>query len=190
MWKISLTTYDPLELLSRRGDLMVWIWKFNEKKIYFYDTREIDMKLDVTVRSALVSDLPLIVETYNTTIPGRMVTADTEPVTLESRKLWFSELSPQSRPIWVIEHQDMVCGWVSFQSFYGRPAYNSTAEFSTYIHADYRGKGLDSFLLDRAMKAFPELQIKILLGFILGHNTPRLALFERDLEIIAKRITT
>ena len=61
MWKISLTTYDPLELLSRRGDLMVWIWKFNEKKIYFYDTREIDMKLDVTVRSALVSDLPLIV---------------------------------------------------------------------------------------------------------------------------------
>jgi phosphinothricin acetyltransferase len=37
------------------------------------------------VRHATVNDLPDITAIYNSTIPGRMVTADTEPVTVESR---------------------------------------------------------------------------------------------------------
>lgn len=168
------------------------------------------MKFDVIVRDALISDLPSVVDIYNSTIPTRMVTADTEPVTPESRKFWFAEHSPQSRPLWVVENQGKVCGWVSFQSFYGRPAYQSTAEVSIYIHADYRGKGLGRFLLDKAIMASPELHIKTLLGFIFGHNTPSLALFERagfqrwgflpnvaeldgverDLVIVGKRLIT
>jgi len=40
----------------------------------------------VIIRTALESDLPAIVEIYNSTVPSRMVTADTEPVSVESRK--------------------------------------------------------------------------------------------------------
>jgi len=40
-------------------------------------------------RAATEADLPAIVEIYNSTIPGRMVTADLEPVTVESRRAWF-----------------------------------------------------------------------------------------------------
>jgi len=36
-------------------------------------------------RTAIRSDLPQIVEIYNSTIPSRIVTADTEPVSVESR---------------------------------------------------------------------------------------------------------
>ena len=167
------------------------------------------MRFNVVVRDAILSDLPSIVDIYNSTFPSRMVTADTDPVTPESRQLWFAEHSPQSRPLWVVEDQGRVCGWVSLQSFYGRPAYKSTAEISIYIHADYRGKGLGRFLLDRAIKACPDFQIKTLLGFIFGHNKPSLALFEhagfqrwallpnvaeldsieRDLVIVGKRLT-
>jgi len=162
-----------------------------------------------TVRDALMSDLPAIVDIYNSTIPSHMVTADTEPVTPESRQLWFTEHSPQLRPLWVAEDKERVCGWVSFQSFYGRPAYKATAEISIYLHVDCRGKGLGRFLLNRAIDACPELQIKTLLGFIFGHNTPSLTLFERagfqrwgclpniaeldsverDLVIVGKRLT-
>lgn len=132
-----------------------------------------------SIRDAAISDLPAIVDIYNSTVPSRMVTADTEPVTIESKKSWFTEHSPQFRPLWVLEDKDRVCGWVSFQSFYGRPAYNSTAEISIYFHEDYRGKGLGRFLLNKAIDACPELRIKTLLGFIFAHNTPSLSLFER-----------
>jgi phosphinothricin acetyltransferase len=119
------------------------------------------------------------VDIYNSTIPSRLVTADTEPVTPESRQRWFTEHAPESRPLWVVDDHGIVCGWVSFQSFYGRPAYQATAEISIYLHANYRRQGLDRFLLQRALDASPTLQIKTLLGFIFGHNIPSLALFER-----------
>ena len=137
------------------------------------------MGVDVSIRDASIADLSAIVEIYNSTVSSRIVTADTEPVTPESRRAWFSEHSPQCRPLWVAEDTDGVCGWLSFQSFYGRPAYKATAEISIYLHVNYRRKGLGRFLLNRAIDACPELQIKTLLGFIFGHNTPSLLLFER-----------
>src|SRR5205085_9928438 len=45
----------------------------------------------MTVRDAVKGDLPAIVEIYNAAIPGRMATADTEPVSVESRQPWFDE---------------------------------------------------------------------------------------------------
>jgi L-amino acid N-acyltransferase YncA len=39
----------------------------------------------VNLRDADEADLPVIVEIYNSTVPTRMVTADTEPVSIESR---------------------------------------------------------------------------------------------------------
>src|SRR5215211_7254148 len=97
----------------------------------------------LSFRDATIEDLPLIVEIYNSTIAGRMVTADLEPVTVENRLPWFYEHTPGRRPLWVIEkEQQEIAGWVSFQDFYGRQAYNATAEISIYIHPSCRGKGL------------------------------------------------
>ncbi|NRD79333.1 N-acetyltransferase family protein [Bacillus sp. BRMEA1] len=134
---------------------------------------------EIILRDANLNDLPDIVDIYNSTIPGRMVTADLEPVSVESRIKWFHEHSPSFRPLWVAEYDGKICGWISFQSFYGRPAYNATAEVSIYIHSDFRGKKLGKFLLQKAIDACQELNIKTLLGFIFGHNEPSLKLFER-----------
>jgi phosphinothricin acetyltransferase len=137
-----------------------------------------------------------------------MVTADLEPVTVESRENWFHEHSPNFRPLWVVECQGQICAWLSFQSFYGRTAYNGTAEISIYIHQDFRGRKLGKYLVQKAIEACPQLQIKTLLGFIFGHNEPSLKLFshfgfekwahlpnvaeldgiERDLIILGKRV--
>ncbi len=133
----------------------------------------------LSLRDATISDLPAVVAIYNSTVASRRVTADTEPATVASKQLWFAEHSPQGRPLWVLENEKGICGWTSFQSFYGRPAYKHTAEISIYLHIDYRGKGLGRFLLARAEESCPTLQIKTLLGFIFAHNAHSLALFER-----------
>ncbi|MBD0379216.1 GNAT family N-acetyltransferase [Paenibacillus sedimenti] len=163
---------------------------------------------DLTIRDAQLEDLYEIVRIYNSTVAGRMVTADTEPVTVESREYWFHEHSADFRPLWILESRSGVCGWLSFQSFYGRPAYNATAEVSIYIDEAHRGKGIGRYLLQQAIDACPRLRIKTLLGFIFGHNEPSLKLFrsfgfenwahlpgiaeldgiERDLIILGKRV--
>lgn len=108
-----------------------------------------------------------------------MVTADTEPVSVESRARWFEEHVPDRRPLWVVENAGRIAAWLSFSSFYGRPAYAKTAELSIYVHAAFRQQGLGSYLLRTAIEHAPAIRVDTLLGFIFGHNQPSLALFER-----------
>ncbi|WP_078545016.1 GNAT family N-acetyltransferase [Litchfieldia alkalitelluris] len=130
------------------------------------------------IRDAVRDDLPMIVEIYNSTIASRMVTADLDPVTVEDREVWFSNHSPNFRPLWVFTKNQQICAWVSFESFYGRPAYQHTAELSIYIHQDFRSQGLGSKLLHYAIDACPTLHIKTLVAYIFGHNQPSIKLFE------------
>lgn len=160
-------------------------------------------------RDAALEDLPAIVEIYNSTVPSRLVTADTEPVTVESRINWFEEHNPSTRPLWMVEnHEGQTVGWVSFQSFYGRPAYAATVEVSIYLATEMRGKGYGRAVLQYAIDKAKDLGIKTLLGFIFAHNEPSLKLFknlgfeewaalpniaildgiERGLKILGKRV--
>lgn len=131
------------------------------------------------IRDATEADLPSIVAIYNSTIPFQIVTADLQPVTVESRREWFQAHSPQARPLWVaqLEPEGDIVGWLGFQSFYGRPAYSSTAELSVYVAPAYRRHGLGRKLLQRAIAHSPALGIKTLLGFIFAENQPSLLLF-------------
>src|SRR6266850_4538040 len=99
-------------------------------------------------RTAIRSDLPQIVEIYNSTIPSRIATADTEPVSVESRVHWFEEHTPDRRPLWVVEDAGRVAAWLSFSNFYGRPAYAKTTEVSVYVHEAFRKRGFGSYLLN------------------------------------------
>ena len=135
--------------------------------------------MTVSHRLAMRSDLPQIVAIYNSTIPSRMVTADTEPVSVESRVPWFQEHEPGRRPLWVVADSGRILAWLSFSSFYGRPAYAKTAELSVYVHEAHRHRGLGAYFLRQALHEAPSLMVDTLLGFIFGHNEPSLALFRR-----------
>ncbi|TKJ90585.1 N-acetyltransferase [Paenibacillus sp. CFBP13512] len=167
-----------------------------------------DPHLPYTIEIARQEDLPAIVDIYNSSIPARLATADTEPVTVESRQAWFDEHVPDRRPLWVLWQEGQIAGWASLQTFYGRPAYNGTVELSVYVHNDYQGKGIGSKLVSYAIEQAPSLHIHTLLGFVFAHNDPSLKLLrkfgfedwghlprvailddvERHLAIVGKRI--
>jgi len=133
-----------------------------------------------THRLAARGDLAQIVAIYNATIASRRVTADTEPVSVQSRVRWFEEHDPALRPLWVVEAEGRIAAWLSYSSFYGRPAYDKTAELSVYVDEDFRQRGLGSYLLTQALRHAPALKLDTLLGFIFGHNEPSLRLFEKS----------
>jgi L-amino acid N-acyltransferase YncA len=130
-------------------------------------------------RLATLADLPKIVEIYNATIPSRQVTADLEPVSVESRVAWFQDHQPDTRPLWIVEVDRQVMAWLSFSSFYGRSAYNGTAEVSLYVDESVRRTGVGAYLLQEAIAFAPQLNLGRLLAFIFGHNGPSLALFSK-----------
>jgi phosphinothricin acetyltransferase len=129
-------------------------------------------------RHATLQDLPAIVAIYNSVIPGRMVTADTEPVSVESKVNWFNNHNALKRPLYLIQDNGNTIGWVSLESFYGRPAYSQTAEVSIYLDESVRGKGYGKEILKTIIDQCPSFGIKSLLGYIFAHNEPSLKLFK------------
>lgn len=133
--------------------------------------------MDIKFEHAQQNDLQKIVSTYNSTVASRLVTADLEPVSVESKQAWFDAHSSEKRPLWLVMINGAYSGWMSFNSFYGRPAYDGTVEVSIYLEENARGKGLGKICLQKAFDVCPELRIKTLLGFIFDHNEPSLKLF-------------
>ena len=164
--------------------------------------------MNIEFQYATQQDLPKIVSTYNSTVPTRLVTADLEPVSVESKQAWFDAHTPNHRPLWIILVDGIYSGWMSFSSFYGRPAYDGTVEVSIYLEESARGNGLGRRCLQKAIDSCKALNVKTLLGFIFDHNEPSLKLFynmgfekwahlpkiadmidaERGLIIVGKRI--
>jgi L-amino acid N-acyltransferase YncA len=132
------------------------------------------------MRDATLQDLASIVEIYNSTIPSRIVSADTEPVSVEQRLPWFREHDPSRRPILVAEEEGEVVGWLSLSDFYdGRPAYHMTAEIGIYVREGHRGKGLGGRMLEETIRRAPELGIKTMTAGAFAGNEPSIKLFER-----------
>jgi L-amino acid N-acyltransferase YncA len=125
------------------------------------------------IRDAVAKDLPAIVEIYNSTIPSRAVSADTEPVSVEQRSPWFDEHEPSRRPIWVMESGEEIIGWSSLSDFYDRrPAYHATAEIGVYVREGYRGEGVGRRLVEEAIARGPKLGLKTLTAGAFGHTRP------------------
>lgn len=160
------------------------------------------------IRDAVETDLDSIVRIYNSAIPGRLATADTEPVSPESRRAWLLERDYSRYPLWVFERGGQVLGWLSFSRFYGRPAYAATAEVSIYVDPSAQRSGVATQLMDHAFHRALSLELRTFLAFVFAHNErsitlcrkfgfqqwgnlPRVAVLdgvERDLLILGRRL--
>ncbi|MDN3693454.1 N-acetyltransferase family protein [Chryseobacterium tructae] len=164
---------------------------------------------NIKFRNAELADLNKIVAIYNSTIASRMVTADIEEVTVESKVKWFNEHNSETRPLWAVEDMaGKMVGWVSFSSFHERSAYSGTVEVSIYLDETSRGKGYGKTILQYCIDNAGKFGVNNLVALIFLHNEPSLKLFrhfgfedwgtlpdvaildgiERSLKILGKRI--
>ena len=100
-------------------------------------------------------------------------------MSIESRIEWFEQHKPEFRPLWVAEKDGQLARWLSFSTFYGRPAYDKTAELSVYTGESFRIRGLGSYFLAQAITHAPSIGVDRLIGFVFGHNRPSLELFAK-----------
>jgi len=131
------------------------------------------------IRDAIQSDLPAIVDIYNAAIATRVSTAQLEQVTVENRRDWLKDHSPDKHPFWVMECDGEVAGWLTIKPFIPRSAYRGMVELSVYVDQKFRRRGIARTLLEKAIAEGPARQITAMVGLIFAHNEPSLRLFSQ-----------
>ena len=124
------------------------------------------------IRMAVENDWQRIIDIYNQAIKKGKCTADTELVSVESKKEWLKEHSLGRFPIFVCANDSKeIIGWCSLSEYRkGRKALSKTAEISYYIHNDYQGQGIGSQLMKFALQEAPKYGIKNLFAILLDVN--------------------
>jgi phosphinothricin acetyltransferase len=132
------------------------------------------------IRTATEKDFSDIVAIYNHAVDEKYATADTEHVTVESRKNWFALHSPESYPIYVAEENKEVIGWCSLSPHRpGRKALRNVAEISYYVHKDFRQKGVANTLIYYTLNEAGRLGFKNLISILLDVNKRSIYLLEK-----------
>jgi L-amino acid N-acyltransferase YncA len=131
----------------------------------------------MTTRYATIGDLPAIVAIFNAAIPTG-VTAETSPISIESRRAWFDEHAPERYPLWVEERDGEVVAWLSVSQYYRQSAYDTTGEVSVYVAPSHQRTGIARGLVTLALQTAPRLGLKTLVGYVWAHNEASLRLFE------------
>lgn len=137
-----------------------------------------------THRDATENDYPSIVQIYNLAVATRKCSCDLEPTTVEARRASFAGHTADHRPLWVAEDpsapQRGAIGYLGFFHFMNeRPGYFITADLAIYLHPDFQGKGLGTYLLSRAIERAPQLGIETLTATIFASNDSSIALFRK-----------
>jgi len=132
------------------------------------------------IRNFATDDLEAIVNIYNHAIDEKFATADTEYVTIDSRKEWFAQHSAETYPIYVAEENSEIIGWCSLSPHrLGRKALRSVAEISYYIHKDHRRKGVAITLITYTLEKAKKLGFKNLFTILLDLNKPSIYILEK-----------
>jgi phosphinothricin acetyltransferase len=141
-------------------------------------------QIPYTYRDATEADLPRIVEIYNFAVATRKCSCDLEPTTVEARRPSLLQHSRDHRPLWVAEDPSKpgqgAIGYLGFFHFMNeRPGYFITADLAIYLHPDYQGKGLGTYLLEQAVEMSRSLGIETLTATIFSSNDASIALFRK-----------
>ncbi|MBK5245122.1 MAG: N-acetyltransferase [Eubacteriaceae bacterium] len=123
------------------------------------------------IRLVEEKDYQQVLDILNESIEKRIYTAQLSKANMEDRKAWFVHHSSVKHPMFVIEDDERVIGWVTLTEYRaGREGFRYTSEISYYIDSRYQGKGLGTQMMGLAIEAAREIGFKNLIAVILESN--------------------
>ncbi|MGV6988113.1 N-acetyltransferase family protein [Testudinibacter sp. P80/BLE/0925] len=135
----------------------------------------------IRIEKAQAQDLAQIVAIYNQTIASRRITSDLAPISVADRQAWFDfHRNSVRHPIWAVRNtQDQLIGWASLSPFYGRPAYDITAEASFYLDNQAKGKGIGTQVVRFLQQQMQPLHYSTLLAFVFKGNPASVGVLQK-----------
>lgn len=136
----------------------------------------------VSIRPAVLADLPRLTEIYNHYIIHTPITFDVEPKTVESRRSWFEQFGLTGRYRLVVAEENglgLILGYAGTTRFRPKAAYDTTVETTIYCAPESKGKGVGGQLYAALFEAVCNEDIRrIVAGYTLP-NPASAALHER-----------
>jgi L-amino acid N-acyltransferase YncA len=132
----------------------------------------------IRIRTAVLSDLPAMLDIYNDAIRNLTATFDLDEQTLEERKTWFAKYNDR-HPLIVAELNGDVVGYCCLNPFRDKPAYAHTTELSVYISSKHRGRGIGSSLMTDILQHAKQLGYHTVIGGITSGNSASVKLHEK-----------
>ncbi len=135
---------------------------------------------EITIRQALIEDLPAMTDIYNEVIMEGNYTADLNTFSVKDRKVWFDAHDQYPYHIFVLEIDQKILGYFYFSPWRaGREALKSVAEISFFLSKEVRGQGLGNMLMEKSLTIARELGFKHLLAILLDINSRSANLLEK-----------
>ena len=133
----------------------------------------------VTVRDAVDEDVPGILAIYNDVIATSTAVYRDDPASLDDRQQWLNARRAQSYPILVAAGDSAIVGFASYGDFRAWPGYRFSVEHTVHIHADERGRGVGTMLMQALIQRAIEQHKHVMIGGVDADNEPSLRFHER-----------
>lgn len=133
---------------------------------------------EITWRRATAADLPRIVAIYNQAVANGIATDDDHQQTVANRRDWFNSFN-NHHPLWVIEKNDQVVGWVGLPAFWPHPNYSQSVEISLYIDNQFQHQHIGTATLNFIDQQAPRLGIQTIVAYIYERNHHSQQLFKK-----------
>lgn len=103
--------------------------------------------MGTTIRDAVETDLPGILEITNEAIANTTAVWSLAPATLEARRAWLLDRRGRGFPVLVADGGGAVLGFASYGEYRPWDGHLHTVEHSLYVHPDAQGRGVGRALL-------------------------------------------
>jgi L-amino acid N-acyltransferase YncA len=134
----------------------------------------------MTIRHAIVSDLPALAQIHDSAITETDATCYLTPFTPAERHVWWERHQNPPHPLLVAEDEmGLVLGYASLSPWMPGPVYARTVEASVFLDTDARGQGLGTTLLQTLLQEAQRLCHHIVIARVWAGNAPSLALCQK-----------
>ncbi len=144
---------------------------------WYQPTKYLPTHTKMILRQATPEDISAITSIYNHAILHSTATFDIHAKTDADMAIWLANHNEKYCVI-VAEIDNEVIGWASLTRYSDRTAYDRTAEFSIYLHPDFKGKKLSKPLMDACLQQGKQFGVKAVLARITEGNEISIKLHE------------
>lgn len=135
--------------------------------------------MEYTIRKATESDLPSILEIVNFAIANTTAIYDYDSRILEQQAEIFETKKANNFPLFVIEVENEILGFGTYDTFRTKIGYRFTVEHSVYVKDGFAGKGLGALLLKKLIDTAKAEKYHVMIGVIDASNENSIRFHEK-----------
>ena len=131
------------------------------------------------IRPATTSDLTSILEIVNHAILNTTAIYDYNLRSLEEQTVIFENKNAKNFPTFVVEYDDEIVGFGTYDTFRTKVGYRFTVEHSVYVKEGFAGKGIGQLLMEELISTAKKENYHIMIGVIDASNENSIRFHEK-----------